>query len=69
VAEALPALGQTAVDLGLTEARYLADLGVGVARREQGQGAQLGRLQGLECLAAAGQLLAQLEALAGPGAA
>ena len=41
-AEALPALGQAAVDLGLAEAGDLADLGVGVALGEQGQGAQLG---------------------------
>ena len=44
-AKALSPLGQAAVDLGLAEAGDLADLRVGVARGEQGQGAQLGRLQ------------------------
>ena len=68
-AEALAPLGQAAVDLRLAEAGDLADLGVGVARGEQGQRAQLGRLQRLQRLAAAGDLLAPLEALARPGAA
>ena len=68
-AEALPALGQAAVDFGLAEAGDLADLGVGVALGEQGQGAQLLRLQRLQRLAAAGDRFAALGPLGGPVAA
>ena len=53
-AEALAALGQAAVDFGRAVAGDLADLGVGVALGEEGQGAQLLGLEGLQCLAAAG---------------
>jgi hypothetical protein len=60
LAEPLPPLGQAAVDLGLAEAGDLADLPVGVALGEEGQGAQLLRLQGLEGLAAAGDRFAAL---------
>ena len=62
-AEALPPLGQAAVDFGLAEAGDLADLGVGVALREQGQRPQLRRLQRLQRLAAAGDRLAPLDPL------
>ena len=59
-AKPLPPLGQAAVDFGLAEAGDLADLGVGVALREQRQRPQLGRLQRPQRLAAAGDQLAAL---------
>ena len=52
-----------AVDFGLAEAGQLADLGVGVALGEQAQRPQLGRLQRLQRLAAAGDRLAPLDLL------
>src|SRR6185295_12490947 len=52
-AKPLPSLGKAAIDFGLAEAGDLADLGVGVALREQRQRPQLRRLQRLQRLAAA----------------
>ena len=68
-AEAGPALGEQAIDFRLAPAGPLADLDVGVALGEQAQGPQLGRLQRLQRLAAAGDVLAALDLLVGPVAA
>ena len=65
--EPLTALGQAAIHFGPAESGQLADLRVGVALGEQGQGTQLRRLQGLQRLAAAGDGFVALDPLCRAG--
>jgi hypothetical protein len=60
-----PTLGEQAIYFRAAIAGSLADLGVGVALGQQAQRPQLGRLQRLQCLAAAGDVLAPLDQLVG----